>query len=351
MIKLWTRIFWSTAIIAVFCSASAQALVILQYHHIANDTPAITSTDPLVFGQQLDHLIEAGIAVVSLPEALQANPASNQAGRPIQVAITFDDAYPSVFDTALPMLKARGMPFTLFVATDLVGAAGGGYLSWDQIKELKAAGGTIANHSTQHQHWARIPSDTPVDEWIDAFVDDTLTAQATLDARLGEGPKLYALPYGEYFPALAEALRALGFAVFGQQSGAMSLPPQAVIPRFPMGGRYSDIAQFKTKVKSLAFPIQPVAHDPRLTALESRPIVNLKQIAKTDLSTITCFGPEGRLHSEAVGHTVLVSASTPIPPGRARYNCTQMSTQPGRFYWHSFFWMKLQADNTWYPER
>ena len=45
---------------------SAHALVILQYHHIADDTPFSTSTKPEVFAAHLEHLAQSGFNIVSV---------------------------------------------------------------------------------------------------------------------------------------------------------------------------------------------------------------------------------------------------------------------------------------------
>jgi peptidoglycan/xylan/chitin deacetylase (PgdA/CDA1 family) len=351
MIKPLTLLGWMALFgwLSLF-GINANALVILQYHHISDKTPFITSTAPEIFEAHLDHLIAEDIEVVALEKALNTDPTSVGRNHVVKVAITFDDAFPSVLVKALPLLTERKLSFTLFVATDLIEISRNRYLSWEDLKTIQTAGGTIANHSTRHQHWARKPPDQSMQAWTTAFVDDALEAQATLEANLGPVPKLYALPYGEYLPALASALENEGFTVFGQQSGAMAYPPQLVVPRFPMGGPYSDINRFKTKVRTRPFPRQPKQHQPLLHGLETRPIINLKTIASKEFERITCFGPEGRLTPSTVNGNVLIGASQPLKPGRARYNCTQMSDQPGRYFWHSFFWMKLGSDNRWYPE-
>ena len=44
-----------------------------------------------------------------------------RAGQPLPdrtAAITFDDGYISIYDTAWPLLRARGWPFTVFVNTE-----------------------------------------------------------------------------------------------------------------------------------------------------------------------------------------------------------------------------------------
>ena len=67
------------------------------------------------------------------------------------VAITIDDAFLSVYTEAWPRLKAAGLPFTLFVATDPVDNRTPGYMTWDHLRELVAGGVTIGHHTLSHR--------------------------------------------------------------------------------------------------------------------------------------------------------------------------------------------------------
>ena len=87
---------------------SAHALVILQYHHIADDTPFSTSTKPEVFAAHLEHLAQSGFNIVSLSEHFSQQNEGDASANALEVAITFDDAYRSIFTEAFPLLRARG---------------------------------------------------------------------------------------------------------------------------------------------------------------------------------------------------------------------------------------------------
>jgi peptidoglycan/xylan/chitin deacetylase (PgdA/CDA1 family) len=82
----------------------------------AGQTPSI-SFDSLYFGLQ------------SLPAAM----------------LIFDDGYASQYATCYAYMKAAGIPGTLALETDLVGV--GGKVTLAQVKEMDAAGWTIANHT------------------------------------------------------------------------------------------------------------------------------------------------------------------------------------------------------------
>ena len=327
------------------------ALVILQYHHIATDTPAITSTRPDEFAAHLEYLHNEGFTIVSLAARLDSKAGPRQAMPPKEVAITFDDAYRSIYTEAFPRLKALGWPFTIFVASDLVSEHGGQYLTWAELQEMHAHGAEIANHSTSHQHWARRPLGLSESKWRQQFTEDTLSAQAVIDAHIPHAPKHYALPYGEYYPSLLEDLDNMGYLIFGQQSGAVPIPQTPlVIPRFPMGGPYAALKSFKTKVNSLPFDQTFRDHNPILSGLENRPIANAATLGITTAVGLNCFGPGGSITPMKIGTGILIQSNDPLKAGRHRYNCTRRDDRTGRYQWHSFFWMKQRPDNSWYPE-
>ena len=348
-----------------FVSSDLYALVILQYHHIDTETPFSTSTSPDRFTEHLALIEASGARVVRLEDAITRvakleteneigpepdAPAENEA---FQVAITFDDAFISIFRTAFPLLKARGWPFTIFVAPDLVETSAQ-YLTWDHLREMQRAGATIANHSLGHEHLLRLKGRQTDDDWMKRVSDNTREAERQLTMQLGGNrPLLYALPYGEYQPLIIERLHEMGYTIFGQQSGATSgsYETPKVHPRFPMGGPYSALESFRTKLSSRPFPIPHRLLDPLLGHAETRPSLSLHlPQSLTRTHGINCFGPSGALPIEPVGEgQYLIQTPAMLPTGRSRYNCT-LKASDGRFYWYSQMWMRKLANNTWWEE-
>lgn len=327
------------------------ALVILQYHHIDTDTPAITSTPPDVFKAHLEYLKTHDYKVVVLDEVLQKK---NAARDPLErtVAITFDDAFTSIFETAFPLLQEYQYPFTIFVSTDFISKKSKQYLSWQQLSEMAEAGATIANHTRSHLHMVRKNPAESDAAWLLRQTQEVEQAQNIIETQLGSASRMLALPYGEYQPQLIYRLKGLSYSIFGQQSGAVSVADlPAVIPRFPMGGRYSDLATFGTKVNTRAFPDQGKVINPILDKHQARPVLGLSfPVGNWRLRDLACYGPGGRLTLLKTSASSFAAYSQQdLSPGRSRYNCT-MPDQNGRFYWFSQIWMMKRADGAWYPE-
>lgn len=128
---------------------STDHAVVLVYHHVSEETPPSTSVSPEQFAAHLDFLAREGFNVWPLSRILE----HLQNGRKLPartVALTFDDAYRSVYTHALPMLRSRNFPFTIFVTTDYIDGKSRLYLSWEQLREMTSQGAEIGNHSLSH---------------------------------------------------------------------------------------------------------------------------------------------------------------------------------------------------------
>lgn len=84
--------------------------------HLSDELPEAT------FAAQIDHLAR-NYRIVSLAEAAAAAPAGRPAGAKPLCCISFDDGLATVHSHAFPILKARGLPFCVFVNTAVVGNA------------------------------------------------------------------------------------------------------------------------------------------------------------------------------------------------------------------------------------
>jgi peptidoglycan/xylan/chitin deacetylase (PgdA/CDA1 family) len=328
------------------------AAVVLQYHHVSDETPASTSTSPERFAMHLEYLSEAGFDIVPLHDLVDAL----RAGQPLPdkaAAITFDDGYISIYDTAWPMLKAKGWTFTVFVNTEPHDQDRPLFMSWQQLRDLHAAGATIANHGVTHPYLLqRRPGHDQAqwEAWVDAEVNG---AQDRIAERIGEAPMLFAYPFGEFDNAVLEIVGALGYAGFGQQSGPLApFSDVRALPRFPFGGSYGDAEDFATKVNSLPMPLADgesirweredgqALDDFAMDGPSVRPALLLRLEDGFDRGRLNCFASgQGRIPLTVEGDWVRVQAGRPFGTGRARYNCTASSGQRGRFHWFSQPWI------------
>jgi len=327
------------ALLTFTLSTSVQAdLVVLQYHHVSDATPPSTSTSVSLFEGQLQMIEDLGLEVV--PLLAGTRDAREESRKENTVALTFDDAYESVYNTAAPMLAERGYPYTVFVNTDAVGRTG--YMTWDQLEELASREGvTLANHSTDHGHLARKP-DEPADQWQQRIEHSLDGAQRELKQRLGVDTPMFAYPYGEFDSALEEQISDRGWYGYSQHSGPIgdhSAPTR--LPRFPMANAYGQLGSLKNKLLSRAFPVE-TADLPDGVITSNPPVLEFSLPETMSADRLTCFASGmGRIGIETVEDgMVRVQAPEAFSSRRFRYNCTHPAGD-GRFYWLSQPWLDL----------
>lgn len=331
------RTLVTAALVATAPTINAD-LAVLQYHHISDSTPAATSTTPSLFKDQLAMIESLGLEVVALDDATRAALAGELGDRK-QVALTFDDAYSSVYKTAAPLLFKKGYPFTVFVNTDAVGKRG--YMTWDQLAEFTNQPGVlIANHSKDHGHLAQKPHETD-DQWQARITSSLDEAQTELENRLNVRVPMHAYPYGEFDDKLEQAIAERDWLGFGQQSGPVGATSSSTrLPRFPMATAYGQLDSLENKLLSKALP---VAADqlPSAVLSDNPPKLAMTLPDSLDPGRLTCFASgQGKLTVQSDGQQVAMTAASAFNRRRLRYNCTYPAGE-GRFYWLSHQWVDL----------
>lgn len=180
----------------------ARGLTILIYHRIGGRTRDELDVSLPAFERQLELLGEHD--VVGLDAALDALEAGDDAPR---FVLTFDDGFADVHEHAFPLLRARGLPFTLYIPTAYVGrelvwegatAEGTGpAMDWKQLGELASSPlCTVGNHTHTHARPERVTA------------SELDLCTAALSERLGVAPRHFAFPWGIPVPRMEEELRA-----------------------------------------------------------------------------------------------------------------------------------------------
>lgn len=307
---------------------AADSAVVLMYHRFGESQHPSTNVTFEQFESHLGELGDGAYAVLPIAEIVTAL----REGRALPdrtVGLSVDDAFLSVYRMAWPRLRDAGYPFTLFVATDAVDRRLGGYMNWDQIRELARTGVTIGSQTASHLHMAGADGDRnrrDIERSNRRFVEE-----------LGQAPALFAYPYGEASLAAQELIRDSGFvAAFGQHSGVLGSGDNPFfLPRFAMNETYGGIERFRLAVNALALPVAEITpEDPLIGAPNPPPIGFTVVKSLNGLDRLACYAShEGRARLERLGSTRFeVRLQTPLPAGRTRLNCT-LPTDSGRWRW------------------
>jgi peptidoglycan/xylan/chitin deacetylase (PgdA/CDA1 family) len=135
---------------------SATAIPILLYHSI-DDSGMADSVSPEVFSKQMEYLHKEGYQVISLDEAV-GYVRNRCDGMPSKtLAITFDDGYRSVYESALPVLQKYDFTASVFIPTQHVGRRSEWndpsepLLDWREILAMAEQGVSFGSHGHSHR--------------------------------------------------------------------------------------------------------------------------------------------------------------------------------------------------------
>lgn len=165
--------------------------------------------DRKLFESQLDFLFFEKFNVISCEDAVKLL-VNKKRFPPKTVAIAFDDGYLNICKNAMPALKKRNFPATLFISTDFLikdGLKNGPYLSISEIVELRKTGLIdFGCHGKTHKMLSALDKES-----LDCEISD---AKNTLKNITGSDICLFAYPYGHsasYNRKAIDKIRSAGF--------------------------------------------------------------------------------------------------------------------------------------------
>jgi peptidoglycan/xylan/chitin deacetylase (PgdA/CDA1 family) len=211
--------------------------VVLLYHAVGSGPLA---TDAAAFQQQM-----AWIAAHAQPLSLD-DLVSGKGTHPLQVAVTFDDGYESVFSRAAPVMRRHAVPGAVYVNTGWVeedgrrrasDAAQGHYrdeafMIWNEVIALAAQGWMIGSHGVEHLDLTTMP--------ITRVHQELQQSRAAIEQRTGKGCAHFAYTWGRYDSRVVQALRASGYryATSTMHAPLSSRDDPYLIPRIDIRPQY-----------------------------------------------------------------------------------------------------------------
>lgn len=315
--------------------------VILEYHNVSTATAADSTISPDNFRKQMEYLRDNDFAVLPLQDVITSLRDGTELPSRTAV-ITFDDGYRSVYDSAFPLLKSFGWPFTVFVTTGQVSDNQNSlYASWKQLREMGAAGATLANHTLTHLYMVQQLEGETEAAWLQRLEAEITGAETAIEQQTGQHHKLLAYPYGEYNAEIKTLVARLGYTAFGQHSGPIGNHSDfAALPRFPLSGAYGSMNNFATKMLSRPFNVRVLSPDSPVTTSDTpEAVLAFEEDYRFD--ALSCFYNDRPIPVIEVNQSAKqFSVSTQVQgrERRFRYNCTAPGPD-GRFFWHSILWI------------
>ncbi len=235
--------------------------LILCYHAVSDEWPERFAVSTGQLGEQVEHLLGRGYRPVTFSEAVSGT-------APRALAVTFDDAFRSVPERALPVLSDLGVPATVFVSSSLVDVPLHiGYeqwldtphrdelvaASWDQLATLIEAGWEIGSHARSHPYLTRLD-----DESLRRELGES---RAELQDRLRRPCATLAYPYADVDARVVDAARSAGYAAAATIFGCFHSARDPLRQPRVVVYRHNTLARFRLKAR------------PRLhAAMASRPV-------------------------------------------------------------------------------
>ncbi len=175
--------------------------VVFVYH-------SVPAAQRIRFARQMDVLIRH---VQPVPADIAALPIGNKN----YAAVTFDDGIENVIENALPELRKRNIPVTIFVVSEMLG----GNPRW----EYRGANSTLQEKAMSETQLKELPSDlvtigshTATHPFLPAMDDAHLRqelqgSRLKLEQMLGREVKLFSSPYGEFNDKVIAACQEGGY--------------------------------------------------------------------------------------------------------------------------------------------
>ncbi len=203
----------STQILAARCLRNGvgfrcwNAFGILMYHRVmptpAMGTPPTWNVTPQRFQMQLEGLLDRGFEPWRLADMVDASRRGHRIPRNA-FAVTFDDGYACLLESALPVLQRLDVPATIFLVTGYLDA-----MSPMPFDDWPGKHGELESRRSLSRHECKILQGSKLIDFgshthrhldyrgrVADFRRDLSTSFEVLESELGVKERLFAFPYG-----------------------------------------------------------------------------------------------------------------------------------------------------------
>jgi len=334
----------SAMVLAQSLTLDEQAAVIFVYHRVGEDQYPASNLRLSQFKEHIHDLVSSDYNVISLTDVIQAfkdkTPLPDKT-----IAITFEGAFKSTLDTAIPILLKEKLPFTLFVAPSRIDWKTDNYMQWSDLKKLKKNKYvTLGLAPSEYTHIV-FQEDQKIRQSINLSL-------ARFREELDLSPSFLTYPYGEYSQNFVNIVKEYPFtAAFGQHSGVSHSDMDLyALPRFSMTESFAGIDRFQLTANAQPLPLIDVIPQNVFINKNNPPKIGFsvkKEI--TNIDQLSCFvSGEGKVDLKKIGQRVEIRLDGPFIDQRTRVNCTVPATTnlPGedkRWRWAGFLFTTAEV--------
>ncbi|MFC2061045.1 polysaccharide deacetylase family protein [Elusimicrobiota bacterium] len=207
---------------------SRNKIPVLMYHRITDgSTQSAYDISLEDFRSQMAYLKEKGFNTIDTGDIEQLSTDTEKE----TVMITFDDGHKSDHIFALPVLKEFDMKATFFITSSYIGT--GGYMTEDNIRELKDSGFSVQSHGKTHKFLGLLEEDE--------LKDELCSSKETIKNITEHDVSAISFPGGSFNRrVIDEAKNALYKYMFSSIPGYNSMPEDArLLKRMLISGKTS----------------------------------------------------------------------------------------------------------------
>lgn len=218
---------------------SANRNVVLIYHSIGDSEWSVSETK---FSAQM-HWLAYNANLVSLSKLLEK---PKNVG--LNVAITFDDGYESIYKIALPIMDRYKFTATVYLNTgwikeshneitdELLGHyPGETFMNWSQVSELKNNGWNIGSHGVEHEDLTMLP-----EQKIKYELEQS---KLKIEKKLNSYCNDFSYTWGNYNSEISALVKKSGYktAVSGEHGPLKENTDKFSLPRIDIRREYNTI--------------------------------------------------------------------------------------------------------------
>ena len=177
------------------------SMPILTYHRIGepqhDHVPTVT---PERFERHLAFLARRRCQVLPFEQFLEHLEQGTRLPRRVTL-ITFDDGYVETATIAAPLLRRFGFPSIVFVTPGQIGTSG--FMSWEQVRGLQAAGMAVGSHTLHHTYLPLVSRDQAEQELVES--------KRMLERELGRPVPWLSYPVGGFTAEIQAIAKTAGY--------------------------------------------------------------------------------------------------------------------------------------------
>ena len=183
-------------------------LPVIAYHRVSLAITNGMTITPELFHRHMQFLVDNHYNPITMDQ--WCNAVLNGKELPEKpIAITFDDAWKSQYENALPILNEFNFKATFYAYTDVIGNRT--TMTYNQLQNLVKQGHNVGCHSAAHSNLAKPSKAENAEKYNERLIRETFDAKEIIEERIRVPVIHFCYPYGYYNTNVINIIKKAGF--------------------------------------------------------------------------------------------------------------------------------------------